>query len=129
MRWPEGLPAPREVQQESSAGGVTIEAAWDLEQSTGESIRFDVGMNTHSVDLDKIDLARSSILRDDKGRQVKPAAWDSPLGGHHRSGSLVFSSNDGVPLVEADTRYVELVISGVAGPNERVLRWDLEVGS
>lgn len=48
-------------------------------------------------------------------------------GGHHRYGVLKFSAKrpDGSPVIQAETRFIEVVIQGVGGVPERRLRWDL----
>lgn len=87
--------------------------------AVGQPISFDIGMNTHSVDLSD-DMVKASILRDDTGKEYKPTAWEGAEGGgHHRSGTLVFGALTGKP------KYVELVIKGVAQVPERVFRWNL----
>lgn len=108
----------------SNGGQVTIQATWARQ---GAGLIFTVALDTHSVDLDGIDLAKSAILRTDSGVEAKPIGWDAPKGGHHRSGTLTFptTSPDGTLLVGPDTRFVELVILGVAGVPERTLGWEL----
>lgn len=106
---------------------MTIEAKWETEQASSTSIRFAVSMDTHSVDLDKYDLSTLATLRNDKGQQIAATTWDGPSGGgHHRAGTLVFPAADnGKPMIEQGTKYVELIIRDVANVKERVLRWDL----
>jgi hypothetical protein len=108
--------------QTSEGGQVTIKATW---QGPGAGLIFDVVMDTHAVDLDGYDLAQLAALRIDGAREIHPASWDAPKGGHHRQGKLTFPSTvgDGSPLITADTRTIELVIRDVAGVPERVLRW------
>ncbi len=122
------LPVPKSQVQTNEGGSVTIEVTWEAQQPSSNSLRLAVIMDTHSVDLDKYDMKKTAALRNDKGRQVAPAAWEGPPGGgHHRSGALVFPATDGgTPLIEPGTKYVELVIRDVASVKERVLRWDLE---
>ncbi len=71
----------------SDAGGVTVEVDW-LGVSAG--LVFRVSMNTHSVGLDGYDLRQLAVLRVNGTQEVTPVSWDAPLGGHHRSGTLVF---------------------------------------
>ncbi len=84
---------------------------------------FDVALDTHSVDLDGVDLARQAVLRTDAGVVVQPSAWDAPRGGHHRSGTLRFPSAtpDGAPVV--GTGPFELDLRDVAGVPSRTFRW------
>lgn len=104
--------------QSNAGGSVTV----DVKPATlivGEPVVFDVAMNTHSVDLSD-DMTKISILRDDAGQEYKPTAWDGPEGGgHHRSGSLKFAA------LATKSKYVELVIKGLAQVPERVFKWDL----
>ena len=85
----------------------------------GETLDFEVAFNTHSVDL-SFDPAAISVLRDDQGREYAAIAWEgSEPGGHHRSGVLKFTVPENVPA------FVEVVIRGVAGVQERVFHWDV----
>ena len=53
--------------------------------------KFNVVMNTHSVELDQ-DLVEVATLSDDDGQEYRPLRWEgSPVGGHHREGALVFA--------------------------------------
>lgn len=116
--------ADKDMTQTSDGGQVTIAATWE---GRDKGPVFDIALNTHSVDLDGIDLAQSADLRTDKGVDVKPAAWEAPKGGHHRSGVLSFPTTtpDGKPLIANDTRVIQLTVRGVAGVPERVFRWEL----
>ncbi len=114
--------------QRNSAGNVTIDVTWENPKETSGPLTFSVAMNTHSVDLDGVDLGRLAVLRNDSGQEVKPQKWDAPSGGgHHRSGVLTFPSKDssGKPIVGPGTKTLELVIRDVAGVKERVLRWEI----
>ncbi|HEX2996847.1 MAG TPA: hypothetical protein VHP14_18645 [Anaerolineales bacterium] len=90
-----------------------------------DSIEFEVGMNTHSVDL-SMDLAALATLKTDTGRSVAPLSWEGMAGGHHVSGKLIFPSQvDGKPLLEGAST-LTLVIQNVDVP-ERTFTW--EIGS
>jgi len=120
------LPVPSNRVQKNEGGSVTIEVKWPAVQAADDALPFAATMDTHSVDLDKIDLSKLATLRNDKGQQVAPTSWEAPAGGHHRSGTLVFPATDsGKALVDPGTKYVELVIRDLAGVKERVLRWSL----
>ncbi len=69
--------------------------------------KFDVGMNTHSVELDQ-DMTQIAVLIDDRGREHKPIRWDGPVGGHHREGTLTFNRISPTP------KSIELKITGIA---------------
>lgn len=79
--------------------------------------KFDIGMNTHSVELDQ-DMTKSVVLIDDQGKEYKPLAWEGPTGGHHREGTLSFS-----PIKPAP-KSVELKITGIAN-TVRTFIWQL----
>ena len=116
---------PAAATRTNEAGSVTLKATWP---GPSAGLAFTVVMDTHSVDLDGVDLRQSAVLRTDKGIEVKPSVWEAPKGGHHREGRLIFPDKgpDGVPVIGPNTRVVELVIRGVAGVPERTLRWDLQ---
>lgn len=107
--------------QTNEDGTVTVTATW-----TGQAAGpvFTVELNTHSVELDAIDLSKQATLRVD-GVSVPATGWNAPIGGHHRSGTLTFptTSADGTPIIGPQTRAVELIIRDVAGVPERSFRW------
>ena len=107
--------------QSDTGGSVTIDVEW-VKEDDG-TITFDVAMNTHSVDLDRYDLGKLAILRDDAGSEYRPISWDSAPGGHHRQGRLGFSVLDS--LIQGKATYLELVIQDVAEVKERIFRWEL----
>jgi hypothetical protein len=113
------------VTQTSEAGQVTVKVTW---QGVAAGPVFSVAMDTHSVDLDAYDLKQLAVLRTDSGREVRPVEWQSPKGGHHRSGTLAFPPNtpDGAALLGTNTRTFELVIRDLAGVPERTFRWSLQ---
>jgi hypothetical protein len=121
-------PAPRAsvgVTQTNEGGQVTVEATL---QESGAAPIFNVAMNTHAVNLDGYDLNQLAVLRIDGGREVQPASWEAPKGGHHRSGTLTFPADgtDGTPLIGPGTHMIELIIRDVSGVPERSFRWRLE---
>jgi hypothetical protein len=108
--------------QTSEGGEVTVKVTW---QGLSAGPMFTVVMDTHAVDLDVYDLRELAVLRTDRGREVQPAGWDAPKGGHHREGTLTFPTTgpDGNQWMTSSTRNLELVIRNVAGVPERVFRW------
>ncbi|KKW48028.1 MAG: hypothetical protein UY99_C0017G0025 [Parcubacteria group bacterium GW2011_GWA1_59_11] len=99
----------------SEGGDVSVEVSPVF---SSDVWRFDIALNTHSVELDE-DIAASAALIAD-GRTVRPLAWTGdPPGGHHRTGSLEFA-----PLSPPPDS-VELVLYGVGGAPERSFRWEL----
>ena len=88
-----------------------------LDEKSGEW-KFDVVMDTHSVELDQ-DMTKVAILIDEQGKEYKAQSWDGPTGGHHREGVLSFNS------VES-TKWVEIKIKDIAGIRERSFKWNLK---
>lgn len=115
------VPGGRSVggEQVSDEGGVTVKVTWAGPDS-GAS--FEVAMDTHSVDLDGLDL-RDAVLRNDRGDQLSAEPWTAPKGGHHREGTLSFGGDVRAVLDRAS--WIEVVLRGVAGVPERVLRWQV----
>lgn len=104
---------------------VTIAVTWPGE---GAELAFLVVMDTHTLNLDRYDLLELAALRTDDGVELRPIAWDAPLGSHHREGTLTFppTGDDGNWLLNADTHRLELVIRGVASVAERVFSWEID---
>jgi len=119
-------PAPSPVQtgqmtQTSDGGQVTVVVDWA--GPAGGAV-FDVKLDTHSVDLDALDLSNAT-LGNDRGETLAARPWTAPKGGHHREGELTFDGDTSSFLTGA--KWIELVITGVGDLPERALRW--EVGS
>ena len=107
--------------QRNEGGQVTVVATW-TGPAAGAAI--DIALDTHSIDLDQLDLADATV-RNDRGETLTARPWAAPTGGHHREGTLTFDGNAEEFL--AGARWMELVLVGVGGVPERTLRW--EVGS
>jgi len=59
--------------------------------------KFDIGMNTHSVELDQ-NMTKIVVLLDDQGKEYKPLRWEgAEAGGHHREGVLIFNKITPIP--------------------------------
>ncbi len=105
--------------QTSDGGQVTAVVDWA--GPVGGAV-FDVTLDTHSVDLDALDLS-DAILRNDRSETLTSQPWAAPKGGHHREGTLTFEG-DSSPFL-AGAKWVELVLTGVGDLPERTLRWEL----
>ncbi len=81
-------------------GAVTFDVTpLDLD-SPGDTIDFEIVMDTHSVDLGW-DLAAQAVLRTHTDLEVQGAGW--PVGtSHHHSGTLSFPARtaEGVPILD-----------------------------
>lgn len=104
-------------EQRSAGGAVEIKASWVAVDPPVLKVTLD----THSVDLDRADLAALARVRLDGGEWVAPSAVDVPRGGHHREGSLRFAGLRAGALAAATV--IELEIRDVAVPL-RILRWE-----
>lgn len=105
--------------QRSEGGQVTVEATW-AGLSAGAS--FDVKLDTHSVDLDALDLS-NAILRNNRGETLSAVPWTAPKGGHHREGTLTFAGS--VATFFAGATSIDLVLAGVGDLPERTLHWQI----
>jgi len=91
-----------------------------VQLAPGQSVKFEVRMNTHSVGLNQ-DLLAVCTLTEDQGKQYHPTNWEgSPPGGHHRSGVLEF------PALEGNPDSVTLVIRNIANVPARNFEWPVE---
>jgi len=80
--------------------------------------KFDVVMNTHSVELDQ-DIVEATILVDNPGEEYKPLRWEGAgPGGHHREGTLVFAPIKPYP------QHLNLFIKDISGV-KRSFAWIL----
>jgi hypothetical protein len=113
------VPAAGGLVQTSEGGQVTVVATW---AGAPAGTRFDIQLDTHSVDLDALDLA-DATLRNDRGETLAAQPWAAPKGGHHREGVLTFDGDASRFL--AGTRWVELVLIGVGDLPDRTLRWEI----
>jgi len=80
--------------------------------------KFDVGLNTHSVELNQ-DMTKNAVLIDSYGKEYRPLGWEgAPPEGHHREGFLIFKSITPTP------KFVELRILNIDAP-VRSFVWDI----
>lgn len=111
---------PQEISftpQTNSEGTVTVEVTpVNVTQGYGQW-RFDIVLNTHSVELDQ-DMTKIAFLKDDKGNIFQPTNWEgAPPGGHHREGILVFNS------ISPKTSSIQLIIQDIGEIPERKFNW------
>lgn len=112
------------MMQTNEGEQITIKVTW---QGRNAGPVFAVEMDTHVVNLDGYDLRQLASLRTDQGQEIKPASWNGPSGGHHRSGTLTFPATlgNGTSLIGPNTRSITLVIRNVGDVPERMFRWTL----
>ncbi len=104
-----------------TTGPVTVKATLLGPGAAGDSLRMQIVLDTHSVDLDGYRFEEIVRLRDGRGSEVAPAVVEGAKGsGHHREATVRFTWPDPKP------NSLELVVKGVAGVPERVFRWSLQ---
>ena len=103
----------------NEGGQVTVVVDW---AGPDDGAEFDVTLDTHSVDLDALDLA-DATLNNDRGETLVALPWPAPKGGHHREGALTFDGES--TAFFAGANWVELKIIGVGDLPERTLRWEI----
>ncbi len=115
-----GRPTPIKplAPQEKSGGEIDVTITPEV-LIVGQSPRFKLEFNTHSVELD-FDVSKVGELSDESGKINKESIWEgSPSGGHHRSGTLTF------PAPLSETKTITLTIRDIAGVSRREFTWQL----
>jgi len=112
-----------DLSRTDSQGAVTVKITPLNLEKPGDTLKFDVAMDTHSVDL-SMDLATLATLTTDTGLTIQPALWDAPTGGHHAEGTLSFpATQDGKSILDG-AKQLTLTISNVDSAT-RIFTWDL----
>jgi hypothetical protein len=105
--------------QTVAGGGVMVKATF-LNPKDAADPRFQVVLDTHSVNLDAYELKTTIVLRDDAGNSYAPVALEDKGSGHHRQTIVSFAK------ILPETKRSELVIKDVAGVKERTFVWKLD---
>jgi hypothetical protein len=107
-----------------SQGSVIVKITPLNLEKPGDALKFDVAMDTHSVDL-SMDLATLATLTTDTGITVRASLWDAPRGGHHATGRLSFpSTQDGKSILNG-AKQLTITLINVDVP-ERTFVWDID---
>lgn len=106
--------------REAEAGGVTVKVTYENPSESKKPV-FNIAFDTHSVDLDRYKIEDVTVLRDDKGKNYHPDLVSASGSGHHREATIEFKDPD-----LSGAKYVELVVEGVAGVDERVFKFELQ---
>ena len=109
--------APSGLARTDTGGAVTVKVTYLNPQGTADA-RFDIALDTHSVNLDAYDLTVLTVLRDEAGREYQSIRVENKGSGHHRQIVLVF------PKPSGEVKKLEFVIKDLAGVKERLFRWD-----
>lgn len=111
-----GAAADPALSQQDRQGPVTV-AVTLLPDGAGGPIRVKVVLDTHSVDLERIELRDAVVMRLGDGREVLPSGIEAAKGdAHHRQATLVFPAPAEGPVL--------VVVKNVGNVSERVFRWD-----
>ncbi len=105
--------------QSIAGGGVTAKVTY-LNPNSVDDPRFQVVLDTHSVNLDTYELKTIVVLRDDIGKSYGPTAVENKGGGHHLETFVSF------PKLSPGTKRMEVVIKDIAGVKERTFVWNLD---
>ncbi|GAB4336690.1 MAG: hypothetical protein Kow0089_07280 [Desulfobulbaceae bacterium] len=113
----------KELKRTDKNGPVTITAVFlnPVEKNKDPAtVRFEVKLDTHSVDLDQYRLEELSFLRFDDNRDIRSSGVTIEGSGHHKTTVLRFPG----PVPENAGKML-LIIKNVGGVPERRLEWKL----
>jgi hypothetical protein len=120
---PQSNAADANMNRTDSQGAVTFDVKPINLDHPGDTLSFDVSMNTHSVDL-SMDLGKLATLMTDNGQTVQAIQWDGQNGGHHVEGKLTFPATyDGKPLLDGASQ-LTLTIKNVDA-STRLFTWQI----
>jgi len=104
--------AASNMTQSVAGGGVTAKVTY-LNPKSADEPRFQIVLDTHSVNLDAYDLKSIAMLRDESGKIYSPSAADNKGSGHHREAVVSF------PKLSPGAKRIELVIRDIGAVKER----------
>ena len=111
-----GAAAEPTLSQQDRQGPVTVGVTLVPGGAVGP-MRVKVVLDTHSVDLERIELRDAVVMRLGDGREVLASGIEQATGdGHHRQATLVFPAPAEGPVL--------VVVKNVGNVSERVFRWD-----
>jgi hypothetical protein len=105
-------------------GEVTLKITPLNLDNPGDTLEFEVVLDTHTLELD-MDLAALATLTTDTGLTLQPTLWDAPKGGHHAEGTLAFPATlDGKSILDS-VKQLTLTISNIDNATG-IFTWDLD---
>lgn len=111
------------LERADKQGAVTVTVTPTNLSSPGETLDFDVTLETHTVEL-SMELGTLSTLKTDTGITVKATGWDGPKGGHHVEGKLSFPAiQDGKSILQ-DAKTLTITIQKVDA-EARTFSWEI----
>jgi predicted small integral membrane protein len=99
--------------------GDVIVAVTPKSMTIGKPASFTMSLDTHTVALE-FDIPTIASLTDDQGNTLGTATWEGTgPGGHHRNGTLIFST--GIP----QTKTITLTLANISGIAKRTFVWEV----
>ena len=120
--------SPNEVVQEASAGAVDLAVQfYNPEKNVDDFWIFQVAMDTHSVDLDQIDLQESVYFIDGNGKIIDEGFKVKKSGsGHHVSQYVELPKHiKGVDTIYKEFKSFKMVFKDIDGVKKTELEWDM----
>ena len=111
------------LERKDSQGAVVVTVTPVNLENPGETLDFDISMQTHSVELD-MDLPSLSTLSTDTGATLQGSVWNGTKGGHHVKGTLSFPAPEDSRSLMEGVKVITLKIQNVDAP-ERVFSWEI----
>ena len=114
----------RSLKRMDKEGPVEVTAIYlnPLEKAGDSELRFEVKLDTHSVDLEQYELKEISFISFDDGTESKSIGLNREGSGHHITNILLFEGP-----IPAEARTMTLIIRNVGDVTERSLEWKLPV--
>jgi len=119
-----------EVVQEASVGAVDLAVQfYNPEKNVEDFWIFNVAMDTHSVDLDQIDLQESVYFIDGDGKIIEEGFKVKKSGsGHHISQYVELPKHiNGVDTIFKEFKSFKMVFKNIDGVKKTELEWDMTV--
>ncbi|PKN98423.1 MAG: hypothetical protein CVU42_11980 [Chloroflexi bacterium HGW-Chloroflexi-4] len=114
---PTATPEPS-LTQTDSQGSITVEITPENLNQVGDTLIFNVILDTHSIDL-SMDLAPLTSLTTDTGIVIQASTWDATRGGHHVSGKLIFKTTDDGKYLLTDVKSFTITIKDLDVPSRQ----------
>lgn len=121
---------PQSMVQQASAGAVDLAVQfYNPEKNIDDYWIFRVAMDTHSVDLDQIDLKQSVYFIDGHGETIEEGFEVKKSGaGHHVSQYIELPKQiDGAATITEEFESFKMVFKNIDGVERIELEWDMTI--
>ena len=114
----------KQLKRTDKKGPVTITAIFmnPIDKENNSDLRFEIKLDTHSVDLAQYNLEELSSIRFDNGLERKSNGVSQKGSGHHITNVLRFPGP-----VPNGAKNMTLIIRNVGDVAERLLEWKLPI--